>query len=135
MRSLPPDDPVIANTEDLYRGVLYNHIHKGRVTSLAFGSAKDWNISVDLGSKTTPERTLDRLPMSVGVVQLTAGEARGIDGVSGIVGGPLPENDAHALIQRAEGVTNSHWKVACHELAKFAQWAIEPPISLSMSRS
>lgn len=126
IRSLPPDDPAIINTEHLYRGVLHDHIREGRLTSWAFGPVSASQISVDLESKTTPKLTLDRLPISVGVIQLTAGEARSIDGVSGVVGDPLPENDAHALLLRAEGVTNSHWKRARRELAKFAQWAIGP---------
>ena len=124
----PGDDPRIPDAEHLYRGVLPNHFPGGRLSSLAFGSAKDTDISVDLGSKTTPEQTLRRLSKSVGVVLLTARQARGVPGVSGVIHDPSPDNDAHGEITRAAGVNNSQWKTVCRELAMLARWAIYPTV-------
>jgi hypothetical protein len=90
-----------------------------RPSSATFKAAND-EISVDLGSLSTPHDSLSRAPKGrhFAVASLAAGEARSQK--QGVVGDPLENNKAHALIvgKQTHGVRR--------KLAEFARWEIPP---------
>jgi hypothetical protein len=134
MTPLPLDDPGICDPEALYRRIHPRQVDReGRISSAAFKHREEGpcgtkvlaDISVDLGSRTTPEATFRRAAECIGVAEVTAGEARGVEGVAGVVADPLPENDAHALIRKRRDIANKIWERACKRFAELARWVIK----------
>jgi hypothetical protein len=86
----------VAPQEDLYRVISPEWFKERRISSVAF----DWPFfSVDVGSLTTPERTLSRFRLESGLVSFSCGEATEI-GFRALheVDPDAPENDAHAHV-------------------------------------
>ena len=117
------DDPSIPDGESLYRSLHPNDIKDGRISSAAFRSRPDPNISVDRSSLCSPAQTLSRHPKHIGVVQLTAQQARSY--AEGVASDPREDNPAHALIL-LEGYGSGKLKTAARELAKCCYWVIPP---------
>jgi hypothetical protein len=115
------DDKTIPDPEDLLRRVVdefYKPDGTGgmRLASSVFSAPE---LSVDLGSLSTPAETFWRGGLeAIGVIAITAGQARGVGKI--IVRDPEPDDPAHAL--------------ACGELSKrkrrdlreLARWLIHP---------
>ena len=124
------DDPGIPDGEPLYRTVHPNHVHptEDRPSSAAF---KKLEISVDRSSLSSPQESLDRHPNHTCVAEVSAGEARTVENVGGVVSDPIagdpemPDNPAHALIFREDGTSKSAWfTVTAKALARAASWAL-----------
>jgi hypothetical protein len=100
--TLRQDDPSIPSEEDLYRNVLDTCLIREqvsgrfRLTSDTFRDRSE-EISVNLSSLVTPAQSLSLgIPRHLGVVAITAGEARQLGQI--VAKDPIPENPAHALI-------------------------------------
>jgi len=120
------DDPSIPDSEWLFRTIPRTWLKDANaVSSGAFKSTTNPHTSVELGSLTSPERTLERRPNDVGVVKLLTGRVRGIKpGVVGVSGDPVPGNPAHALIIRE--LTPSVYRKTARELAGLCEWVVGP---------
>ena len=118
------DDPSIPPEEDLYRNVLDTCIIReqasGRVrlTTDTFRDRRG-EISVNLSSLATPAQSLALgIPRHVGVVAITAREARQLDQI--VVRNPIPVNRAHAL------VCGRQTRATRRRMAEIARWVYPP---------
>lgn len=120
----PDSIPHVRDEEELFRRVtVKNQIVANQDGSIRLSSAiyrsTSSDISVDIASKTTPERSInDALALSSILARIPKGLGYPV------VEDALPENPAHALIKGR--ITKSH----ARELAGKSSWAIEPDMSM-----
>ena len=108
----------IHGSDDLYRRIAPDHVNPdGTINSGAFKTRPPEGISVNLARLTTPEETLRRRP-TFGLGNLKAAIPIGL-GLS-VRHAPVPDNDAHSLI---EGQTT---RAIRHEMAEAADLLISP---------
>ena len=91
--------PLLADTEDVYRAILYPHWwveEKHRPSSAAFDEEI---FSVDVKSKTTPQQTAAHFQNVTRIAEFNCGEGRGIGFESRDESDPnQPDNLAHAHV-------------------------------------
>jgi hypothetical protein len=94
-----PFGPLVDDSEDVYRAILYPlqwAEAQNRPSSAAFD---DEVFSVDLKSKTTPQKTASRFRMTLHLVEFNCGEARGLGfETRDELDSEQPDNDAHAHV-------------------------------------
>jgi hypothetical protein len=126
------DDPTIGDAEDLLRRVARDWIvteqatQRRRLSSAAFRDGNQ-EISVDLSSLTTPPACLSRGgPSIVGVVSVTAGQARNLK--QGVARDPIPEDPAHAIPEDPAHavIFGEQNRATCKGLASCAKWVFPP---------
>lgn len=123
------NDPSIPDSELLFRTIPRTWLKDANaVSSGAFKSTTNPHTSVELGSLTSPDRTLARRPKDVGVVKLLTGRVREIKpGVVGVTKAPIFENPAHALILR-ELKPNRVYEDTAYKLARLCEWVMGPRV-------
>jgi hypothetical protein len=136
------DDPTIPDEEELYRRIVKDWIVPqpfggNKLSSQAFrdegqeneGQGKRREASVDLSSLAPAEETFNfqgRNERTVGVVSITAGEARNYE--HAVVRDPLPDNPAHGLICGDISWSGTKYRKLAKNLAGLAKnrWVFPP---------
>jgi len=121
-----PESNVPPN-ESLYRGIIKDWVvfdkrmNAYRPSSVAFKDGCG-TLSVDIGSRTNPQESKQRLPLSVALASFLAEVALGLK--CQVVADPQKGNPAHALVlSDGRPISKSGRKL----LAKKCSWAIPPP--------
>ncbi len=108
----------IQDADDLYRRIAPAHVNPdGTINSGAFTTRRGEGISVNLARLTTPEDTLRPRP-TFGLGNLQAAIPRGL-GLN-VRHAPVPDNDAHSLIE------GQNTRAIRHQMAEAANLLMSP---------